>query len=125
VATLPIARRGILFEKVATLTVQAVVLAFVIMLCTIVGRGFDLALPISHLAGISLGIALLGIDFGLLAILVESRTGSREVALGVTSAIAAASYLFSSLAPLLPGYDRRGMRPFSTGQSETGSSPPD
>lgn len=101
VATLPIARRGILFEKVATLTVQAVVLAFVIMACTIVGRGFDLALPISHLAGISLGIALLGIDFGLLAILVGSRTGSRGVALGVTSAIAAASYLFSSLAPVV------------------------
>jgi len=44
---------------------------------------------------------LLGIDFGLLAILVGSRTGSRGVALGVTSAIAAASYLFSSLAPVV------------------------
>jgi ABC-2 type transport system permease protein len=99
--TLPVARQVILLQKVATLSVQAVVLALVTMLCMIVGRGFDLSIPFAHLAGASLGVALLGIDFGLLAILVGSWTGSRGTALGLTGSLAAASYLLSSLAPVV------------------------
>jgi ABC-2 type transport system permease protein len=100
-AALPVDRRSIIFQKTATLAVQAAVLAAVTMACMLAGRGFDLPLPITHLAGISLGVALLGLDFGLLAIAVGSRTGSRGTALGITSSIAAASYLISSLAPVV------------------------
>jgi ABC-2 type transport system permease protein len=101
VTTLPIARWGILVQKVVTLAIQAVVLAIVTMICMIVGRGFDLTLPVSHLVGISVGVALLGIDFGLLAIGVGSWTGSRGTALGITGAVAATSFLVSSLAPVV------------------------
>ncbi|MDQ6617371.1 MAG: hypothetical protein M3083_22145 [Actinomycetota bacterium] len=51
------------------------------------------------LAGVTVGVILLGVDFGLLAMLVGSKTGSRGTALGVSSGVAAASYLLSSLAP--------------------------
>ncbi len=101
VTTLPIARRNILVQKVAALGFQAVVLAFVTMLCMVVGRGFDLTLPVANLAGVSVGVALLGIDFGLLAIAVGSWTGSRGMALGITASIAAGSFLVSSLAPVV------------------------
>jgi ABC-2 type transport system permease protein len=63
------------------------------------GRCSDLPLPLSHLAGISPGVALLGLDFGLLTIAAGARTGSRGTALGVAAPVGAASYLLSSLAP--------------------------
>ena len=46
------------------------------------------------------GALLLGVDLGALALLVGAWTGSRTTALGVASALAAAAYLISSLAPV-------------------------
>ncbi len=103
VTTLPISRRGALLQKAATLGVQAALVALVTMVCVIVGRKFDLSISFANLAGMSLGVALLGLDFGLLALAVGSWTGSRGLALGVTSAVAAGSYLMSSLAPVVAG----------------------
>ena len=57
--------------------------------------------PGRDLAGITIGLILVGIDFGLLALAVGCWTGSRGTALGITSAAAAASYLISSLAPAI------------------------
>jgi ABC-2 type transport system permease protein len=98
VTTLPLARRRVLLEKVAALAVQAAGLALLTMLCVVVGRSFQLSVDIAHLAGITAGAALLGLDFGLLALAVGSWTGSRGLALGVASALAGASYLVNALA---------------------------
>jgi len=49
----------------------------------------------------TLAILLLGIDFGLLALVIGVVTGSRGLALGLASAVAAVSYLVSSLAPIV------------------------
>jgi hypothetical protein len=46
--------------------------------------------------------ALLGIDFGALAMLIGAVTGSRGAAVGLASTFAAAAYLISSLAPVVP-----------------------
>ncbi len=100
--TLPLTRRGVLLQKVAALGMQAAVLAVVTMMCVLVGRGFELSVSLADLAGISLGVALLGFDFGLLALAVGSWTGSRGVALAVGASLAAASYLASSLASAVP-----------------------
>jgi ABC-2 type transport system permease protein len=97
-ATLPISRRRLLLQKVATLGFQAALLAVVTMVCVVIGRKFALSVDLADLAGISLGLALLGLDFGLLALAIGSWTGSRGLALGVTASLAAASYLVSSLA---------------------------
>ena len=64
VATLPISRRGALLQKAATLGVQAALVALVTMMCVIVGRGFDLSISFANLAGMSLGVALLGLTSG-------------------------------------------------------------
>ena len=67
----------------------------------LVGRHFDLHLAVGPLIGITGGVVLLGVDFGLLALLVGVASGSRGLALGLTSALAAASYVLSSLAPVV------------------------
>ena len=99
--TLPIPRRTILLQKALTLAVQAVLLSLATMICVLIGRGFDLAIPAHGLAGITLGVTLLGIDFGLLALALSCWTGRRGTALGITASIAAASYLVSSLASVV------------------------
>jgi ABC-2 type transport system permease protein len=100
-AALPVSRRAILAQKALTLVVQAVVVAVATMILVLAGRGFQLSVSTTHLTGITIGVALLGIDFGLLALAIGAATGRRGTALGVTSAIAAASYLISSLAPVV------------------------
>ncbi len=100
-AVLPISRRSVVLQKIAALSVQALLLAIVTMVCVIIGRGFDLTIPLTNVAGSSAGVALLGVDFGLCALAVGSITGSRGMALGTTAALAAISYLVSSLAPVI------------------------
>ncbi len=100
-AILPISRRAVVLQKVGVLSVQALLLAVATMGCVLIGRQFDLTFPVTHLVGLSLGVALLGVDFGLCAVAVGSITGSRGTALGVTAALAATSYLVSSLAPVI------------------------
>jgi ABC-2 type transport system permease protein len=100
VVTLPQSRRALLGQKVVTLVLLALPVAVSTLLLVLVGRNFDLKLDGGALVGTTLGVLLLGIDFGLLALLVGTLTGSRGAALGVTSAVAAASYLVSSLAPV-------------------------
>ena len=100
--TLPLTRRGVLLQKVAALGIQAALLAVVTMVCVLVGRSFEVSIGVADLAGISLGVALLGFDFGLLALAVGSWTGSRGLAIAVGASLAAASYLVSSLASVVP-----------------------
>ena len=99
--TLPLSRRSVLLQKVATLTLQVVCLALLTMLCVVAGRSFELPVSLAHLTGISAGAALLGLDFGLLALVIGVATGSRGLALGVASGVAAISYLVNSLAPVI------------------------
>ena len=65
------------------------------------GRGFDLQVDGGALIGTSVALLLLAIDFGALALLLGALTGSRGLALSVSSVVAAASYLISSLAPAI------------------------
>jgi ABC-2 type transport system permease protein len=100
-ATLPISRRTMVLQKVAALIIQALLLAGATMLAVLAGRNFDLPVNVADLAGMSLGTALLGVDFGLLALALGTWTGSRGTALGLTTSLAAVSYVVSSLAPVV------------------------
>lgn len=99
--TLPVTRRRVLLEKTLTLAVQAGLLGVATMICVLAGRGSGLNIPVAHVAGMTVAVILLGIDFGLLAMTLGSWTGSRGTALGITATAAAASYLISSLAPVI------------------------
>lgn len=93
IATLPQSRRRIVAEKFATLCLQAVPAARVTMLCMLAGPGFQLHIGIGALIGTTIGVLLLAIDFGAMAMLIGAATGSRGTALGVTSTVAAAVYI--------------------------------
>ena len=83
------------------MVILALPVALVVFLLVLVGRTFELTLDVGALVDATLGVLLLGIDLGLLALLVGALTGNRGAALGVTSAVAVASYLVSSLAPVI------------------------
>jgi ABC-2 type transport system permease protein len=100
-AALPLTRTAIVRQKTLTLTAQASTVGAAAMICVLIGRGFDLRTSLADLAGTTAGVILLGLDFGLLALAIGCRTGRRGSALGVAASFAAASYLVSSLAPVV------------------------
>jgi ABC-2 type transport system permease protein len=101
VAALPLTRRRLLLEKVTALVVVALPVALVSMAAVFAGPAFDLRLGTGAVVGVTVGVVLLGLDFGLLALAVGALTGSRSRALGIAGAVAAASYVVSSLAPVI------------------------
>lgn len=101
VAVLPLARRRIVVQKVAALIAQATAVSVVIGLVVAAGRSFELSVPIGPLVGATVGVLLLGVDLGLLALVIGAATGSRGLALGITSALAVVSYVVSAMAPVV------------------------
>ncbi len=74
----------------------AATMAFILL-----GRHYQLTLPTGAVIGSTVAVLVMGVDFGLVAMIIGVLSGSRGLALGLTSALAAASYLVSSLAPVL------------------------
>lgn len=97
VATLPVRRSRLLLEKVAVLATLVVVVATSVSAFVLVGRGFAVMVDPWHVLALTGSVSLLGLDFGLVAVLVGSWTGRQGLATGVATAVAAASYLVSSL----------------------------
>ncbi len=97
-ATLPVPRRAILLQKLAAMAAQALLLAASVTACVLIGRGFQLADSPADTVATSIAVVLMGLDFGLVAITAGAATGRRGTALGIASALAAASYLLGALA---------------------------
>jgi beta-exotoxin I transport system permease protein len=100
-AVLPIQRVRIVLYKVAAMTLQAATLAAAVAVCVIIGRSFELTVGVGDAIGVSLAVLLMGLDFGILAMAVGALAGRRGTAIGVGASLAAASYLISSLAPVV------------------------
>jgi len=100
-ATLPLSRNRIAAQKGVALGIVSLVVPAATYLALLPGPSFDLHPDWAALGGVSVGVALLGFDIGLLALLVGALTGNRGTALGAATAVAAASYLVSSLAPVI------------------------
>ncbi|TDW29814.1 ABC transporter permease subunit [Cryobacterium psychrophilum] len=101
IATLPISRRSIVQQKALALALLALPLTLVTLACILIGRFYDLSLPIGAVVGTTFAVWLMCVDFGLAALLIGVLSGSRGLAMGLASAIAAASFLISSLAPIV------------------------
>ncbi len=98
---LPVRRAVIVTQKIAAMAAQAAVLAAATGACVLIGRSFQLSVTAGNVAGISLAAFLMATDFGIIAMAAGALTGRRGTALGAGSALAAASYLLSSLAPVV------------------------
>jgi len=97
-AALPIRRRTIVFQKAWAMALQALLLAAVVTVCVLIGRGFQLTVAPGHALATAAALTLLGLDFGLVTMAAGAATGRRGTALGIGTGLAAASYLLSSLA---------------------------
>ena len=98
ITALPIPRRAIVLQKAAAMTAQALLLAAAVTTCVLIGRGFQLTISPGHVIAIAAALVLMGLDFGLVTMAAGAASGRRGTALGTGAALAAASYLLSSLA---------------------------
>jgi ABC-2 type transport system permease protein len=80
---------------------QAAMLTVTVAVLVIIGRSFQLDVSVANVASISAAIFLMGLDFGLVTMAAGALTGRRAAAIGIGTALAAASYLLSSLAPVI------------------------
>ena len=101
VLSLPFSRRSVVGQKMAAMVVQAAILSLVVFASVMCGHFFEMTFSTSAVATTTVGVTLLGIDLGLVAMAIGAATGNRALAVGVTAAVAAASYLVSSLAPVV------------------------
>jgi ABC-2 type transport system permease protein len=99
-AVLPVRRTAIVMQKAAAMAVQAAALTVTVAVLVIVGRSFQLNITVANVASVSAAVFLMGLDFGLVTMAAGSLTGRRGTAIGTGTALAAASYLISSLAPV-------------------------
>ena len=98
----PITRRRVVLEKVVGLWAVVVPLAAVAGAAVLaVGLFVDLGVGIDRVAIACLGATLVAVLSGTLAMLAGAATGSRAVAIGVPTAVFAASYLIVGLAGLV------------------------
>jgi ABC-2 type transport system permease protein len=99
-AVLPVRRTAIVAQKAAAMAVQAALPTVTVAVLVSLGRSFQLDVTMAGIASVSAAIFLLGMDFGLVTMAIGALTGRRGTAIGAATALAAASYLVSSLAPV-------------------------
>jgi len=100
-AVLPVRRATIATQKIAAMAIQAAVLAAAVAACVIIGRSFQLSVTAGNVAAVSAAAFLMAMTFGIITMAAGALTGRRGTAIGAGSALAAASYLISSLAPVV------------------------
>jgi ABC-2 type transport system permease protein len=121
VAALPLSRTSLVLQKILGLVVVATPVPLVTLLAVLVGQRYQIHLGFGGLITLTLGVLLMSFDFGVIALSLGCLTGSRGVALGVTSAVAATAYLVSSLAGAVDWVHRlRHLSPifWSVGQNQ-------
>jgi ABC-2 type transport system permease protein len=93
--------KPIVAQKTAAMAVQAAALTVTVAALVIIGRSFQVNVTVANVASVSAAVLLMGLDFGPVTIAAGALTGRRGTAIGVGTALAAASYLVSSLAPVV------------------------
>jgi ABC-2 type transport system permease protein len=98
----PITRRRVLVQSAALVAVESVVFGAVIVAALSVASPLaDLQVSFVNSVGAVTGIVLLGIVFGWLALAIGAMSGSRGLALGLSGALAASTYLLGNLSGLV------------------------
>ncbi|MFD0746353.1 hypothetical protein ACFQ1L_34340 [Phytohabitans flavus] len=100
----PISRRQFVLQRFVALTGVLVVLGLVPwLLVSLFNASLDMGVPAANVAAASLGLLLIGVCFGTLALAVSSVVGRRSVVLATTGAIAAGTYVLRVVGDLVGG----------------------
>ena len=86
-------------KAVALLAAMCALSAFLFVIVVVVGRPFDLTVPVEDAAAACVMLLLIGLAFASVALAVGCATGRKSRAYGVTGAIAVATYILNALAP--------------------------
>jgi len=98
----PITRRRVLGQSAALIAIEAAVFGAVIVVALSIASPLaDLKVTFTDCVGAVAGIVLLGIVFGWTALAIGAVTGSRGLALGLSGALAALTYLVGNLSGLV------------------------
>jgi ABC-2 type transport system permease protein len=98
--TTPLSRTRILADKAVALGVWLTALsAFLFVAVVVIGRPFDLIVPISDVAAGCVMLLLLGLAFGSMALAVGAATGRRAWASAVAGGVAVVTYVVNAVAP--------------------------
>jgi ABC-2 type transport system permease protein len=96
----PLSRRRVVADKALTIAIAlAGLVAMLWAVIVVVGRPFDLIVPVVDVAAACLMLLLLGLAFASIAFAVSCATGSKSTAYGVAGVIAVATYVLNVLAP--------------------------
>ena len=100
----PIRRWRVVVEKAAAMVVATALVAAAFWAALALSAwAFDVDVPLANLVAATVGVALLGLAFGAVALAAGAATGERGLAVAVAGTVAAISYLLNSLAPLVGG----------------------
>ncbi|MBU3701882.1 MAG: hypothetical protein FGM58_07535 [Acidimicrobiia bacterium] len=98
----PITRRRVLVQSAALVAAESIVFGAVIVAALSIASPLaDLQVSFVHSVGAVTGIVLLGIVFGWTALAIGAMSGSRGLALGLSGAVAASTYLLGNLSGLV------------------------
>lgn len=102
----PITRRSVVVQKALVIVLDLAVIGASMIALLVAGRFVvQLEVPLVNLSLTTLALVLLGADFGMLALALGAATGRKGLAGGIAGAVAAATYLVSSLASLATWLD--------------------
>lgn len=95
----PVSRTRLVAERFASLAVALLLLGAVVWVGILAAAGLaDMAIPIEGLTAAVLGLVLVSLLFGTVALAIGALTGRRSLTLGLTAAIGVTSYLVNNLA---------------------------
>jgi ABC-2 type transport system permease protein len=98
----PVPRYRIVVERFAAMVTLVFVVAAVVLVVMVIGNPIvDLGFSLPHMVASNLGLALLALVFGSLAIAVGGLTGKRGVTIGVAAGVTVATFFINGLAELV------------------------
>jgi len=94
----PISRRGFVAQRSAALLVVVALFGLVLwILPVLLSQGLDMGVSVANVSAASVGLVLLGLFFGVLALAVGAATGRRATALAVGGGAAVGGYVIHGL----------------------------
>lgn len=98
----PVRRGRVVLEKFGALIGGLLFLSVVVVVSLFIGIKFvDITISLDKLAAVTFNLFLLSLSFGSLALLLGSFTGSKGLAIGLTTATAVLAFFVNALAPIV------------------------